>query len=60
MVIRELKDGCCWVSTQEDHAELSAQFAAHWGNGKPRSLPLVNSHRKTKDLRCITKHRGSY
>jgi len=32
MVIRELKDGRCFVSTQEDHAELSAQFAAHWGN----------------------------
>jgi hypothetical protein len=32
MVIRELKDGSSFVSTQEDHAELSAQFAAHWGN----------------------------
>jgi hypothetical protein len=32
MVVRELKDGSCFVSTQEDHAELSAQFAAHWGN----------------------------
>lgn len=29
MVIRELKNGSCFVSTQEDHAELSAQFAAH-------------------------------
>jgi hypothetical protein len=34
MVIRELKSGSCLVSTQEDHAELSAQFAAHWGNDK--------------------------
>src|SRR5262245_44356562 len=34
MVIRELKNGSCFVSTQEDHAELSAQFAAHWGNDK--------------------------
>ena len=34
MVIRELKSGSCFVSTQEDHAELSAQFAAHWGNQK--------------------------
>lgn len=33
MVIRELKDGRCYVSLQEDHAELAAQFAAHWGNG---------------------------
>ncbi len=32
MVVRELKDGRAMVSTQEDHAELSAQFAAHWGN----------------------------
>lgn len=32
MVVRELKDGSSLVSTQEDHAELSAQFAAHWGN----------------------------
>ena len=32
MVVRELKNGSCFVSTQEDHAELSAQFAAHWGN----------------------------
>lgn len=34
MVIRELKDGRCYVSLQEDHAELSAQFAAHWGNSR--------------------------
>ena len=32
MVIRELKDGRCYASLQEDHAELAAQFAAHWGN----------------------------
>lgn len=32
MVIRDLKDGSSTLSTQEDHAELSAQFAAHWGN----------------------------
>jgi hypothetical protein len=32
MVIRELKNGRCYVSTQEDHADLAAQFAAHWGN----------------------------
>jgi Protein of unknown function (DUF3891) len=34
MVIRELKNGSSIISTQEDHAELSAQFAAHWGNKK--------------------------
>ena len=32
MVVRELSDGRCYVSLQEDHAELAAQFAAHWGN----------------------------
>ena len=32
MVVRDLKDGSSIVSTQEDHAELSAQFAARWGN----------------------------
>ena len=32
MVIREVGDGSTYVSTQEEHAELSAQFAAHWGN----------------------------
>ena len=34
MVIRELKDGRSYVSLQEDHAELAAQFAAHWGNAR--------------------------
>jgi hypothetical protein len=34
MVVRELRDGRAIVATQEDHAELSAQFAAHWGNEK--------------------------
>ena len=34
MVIRELKDGRYYVSLQEDHAELAAQFAAHWGNNR--------------------------
>lgn len=32
MVVRDLKDGRSVVSLQEDHAELAAQFAAHWGN----------------------------
>ena len=43
MVIRELKNGSCWVSTQEDHAELSAQFAAHWGNDKFSRLRPYNT-----------------
>jgi hypothetical protein len=32
MVVRDLHDGRSVVSLQEDHAELAAQFAAHWGN----------------------------
>ena len=36
MVIRQLKDGSSIVSTQENHSELSAQFAAHWAT---RILP---------------------
>jgi hypothetical protein len=32
MVVRDLKDGRSIVSTQEDHADLAAQFAAHWGH----------------------------
>lgn len=43
MVVRELKDGSSLVSTQEDHAELSAQFAAHWGNDKFAKLRPYNS-----------------
>jgi hypothetical protein len=34
MVVRELKNGRAIVATQEDHAELAAQFAAHWGNDR--------------------------
>jgi hypothetical protein len=32
MILRDLEDGSVLLITQEDHAELSAQFAAHWGN----------------------------
>ena len=38
MVIRELKNGSSLASTQEDHADLSAQFAAHWGNDRFEQL----------------------
>jgi hypothetical protein len=45
MIVRDLKDGRSLVSTQEDHAELAAQFAAHWGNERFAKLrpyePLV-------------------
>jgi hypothetical protein len=43
MVVRGLKDGSWIVSTQEDHAELSAQFAAHWGNETFSKLNPYNS-----------------
>ena len=34
MGIREVGDGSTYVSTQGEHAELSAQCAAHWGNDR--------------------------
>jgi hypothetical protein len=43
MVVRDLNDGSSIVSTQEDHAELSAQFAAHWGNKKFAKLRPYDS-----------------
>src|ERR1044071_5794953 len=32
MIVREREGGTVLLITQEDHAELSAQLAAHWGN----------------------------
>jgi hypothetical protein len=32
MITRELSNGTSLVMLQEDHADLAAQFAAHWGN----------------------------
>jgi hypothetical protein len=32
MIVRELGDGRVMAITQENHADVSAQFAAHWGN----------------------------
>ena len=32
MFFRDFEDGSSVLGTQEDHAELAAQFAAHWGN----------------------------
>lgn len=32
MIVRELPDGRVLAILQENHADLSAQFAAHWGN----------------------------
>jgi hypothetical protein len=33
MIVRELSDGRVTAITQENHADVSAQLAAHWGNG---------------------------
>src|ERR1700704_5366328 len=32
MIARELTDGRTILIRQEDHADLAAQFASHWGN----------------------------
>ena len=32
MFARELPDGTVLMIEQEDHTDVSAQFAAHWGN----------------------------
>lgn len=32
MIVRELPDSSAFVIAQEAHADLAAQFAAHWGN----------------------------
>jgi Protein of unknown function (DUF3891) len=34
MIRRELPDGTMLLIPQEDHADVSAQFAAHWGNAE--------------------------
>jgi len=43
MILRELKNGSFILITQEDHADLSAQFAAHWGNKKFTKLQPYKS-----------------
>ena len=50
MVIRELKDGRCYVSLQEDHAELAAQFAARWGNARFSQTSTVPNDGLRNDL----------
>lgn len=34
MITRDLSNGTSLVILQEDHADLAAQFAAHWGNDR--------------------------
>lgn len=47
MIVRYESDGSIVMITQNDHAQLSGLFAAHWGNGtfeKPRPfMPLVRA-----------------
>ncbi|MBX9760528.1 MAG: DUF3891 family protein [Beijerinckiaceae bacterium] len=38
MIARDLEDGVSIMLTQEMHADLSAQFASHWGNGRFAAL----------------------
>jgi hypothetical protein len=43
VIVRELQDNEVLLITQEDHAELSAQFAAHWGNERFSKLQPYDS-----------------
>lgn len=43
MIVRDLPDGSSLLILQEDHAELSAQFAAHWGNDEFAKLDPYES-----------------
>ena len=44
MIVRYESDGSIVMITQNDHAQLSGLFAAHWGNEKfekPRPYPSL-------------------
>jgi hypothetical protein len=43
MIVRERPDDTAVLITQEDHAELSAQLAAHWGNANFSKLEPYDS-----------------
>jgi hypothetical protein len=43
MIVRDLPDGSALIITQESHADLAAQFAAHWGNERFERLPHYGS-----------------
>jgi len=43
MFARELPDGTVMMIEQEDHTDLSAQFAAHWGNAEFSKLKPYHS-----------------
>jgi Protein of unknown function (DUF3891) len=43
MITRDLADGKALLIRQADHADLSGQFAAHWGNGQFAALDPARS-----------------
>jgi hypothetical protein len=43
MIKRDLQDGTSLFILQEDHADLAAQFAAHWGNERFAKLEPYES-----------------
>jgi hypothetical protein len=43
MIVRELSDGTVLVIAQEGHADVAAQFAAHWGGGEFTKLDPYQS-----------------
>ncbi|PZC46959.1 MAG: Protein of unknown function (DUF3891) [Chloroflexi bacterium] len=43
MMVRETADGNFFLVDQQDHTELSGQFAAHWGNDKFERLRPYDS-----------------
>ena len=43
MIKRDLQDGTSLFILQEDHADLAAQFAAHWGNERFAKLDPYES-----------------
>ncbi|MFI5268749.1 MAG: DUF3891 family protein [Chloroflexota bacterium] len=43
MIIRELTDGQALAISQESHADVAAQFAAHWGNDRIAPLNPYNT-----------------
>lgn len=43
MIVRELPDGTAYILTQEAHADVAAQCAAHWGNDRFDRIDPFNS-----------------
>ena len=57
MIVRYESDGTVVMITQNDHAQLSGLFAAHWGNDKfekPRALRVARTRRHVSRPRMDT------